>query len=122
MSFITNINQDYVFRVAADYVDPIVTINFISEAGFEEWYNNTAKKHANWLVKEQHAHSKSLSLLGLRLETPLPVHTTVYLCDHAGKPRKNKEPLSSASSSQEPKKKKTKKNTIHQDRLQCLHP
>lgn len=90
MSVITNINKDYAFRVAVDYVESIISIKFESEIAYQQQFDNIATKHANWVYKNQYDHPKKQSFVGANLTTPSKLHITVYLCDHAGKPKEKK--------------------------------
>ncbi|CEI96641.1 hypothetical protein RMCBS344292_10798 [Rhizopus microsporus] len=88
---VTNINDNLIIRIVPEYYDEVAAIRFVNEAGFEEWFNNIAQKHANWNLHQSWTNKKKAKpFLGQPLVAPLRLHTIKYQCDHAGKLKKRK--------------------------------
>ncbi|CEG68454.1 hypothetical protein RMATCC62417_04711 [Rhizopus microsporus] len=88
---VTNINDNLITRIVPEFYDEVAAIRFVNEAGFEEWFNNIAQKHANWNLHQSWTNKKKAKpFLGQPLVAPLRLHTIKYQCDHAGKLKKRK--------------------------------
>lgn len=67
---------------------------------------NIAMKYASWVYKNQYDYPKNQFFVGINLTTSLKLHTTVYLCEHAGKPPpKKKEDITQKTKKQKRQRK-----------------
>ncbi|KAI8886857.1 hypothetical protein K501DRAFT_138534, partial [Backusella circina FSU 941] len=54
------------------------------EAKFDSWFENDAKKYAQWIFKQRYPIKANQSFVGVGLIELVPVETIQYLCDHSG--------------------------------------
>lgn len=92
-----NISTKFVEFVVPDYEEDIVTIKLANEQEFVEWFE-LACKHAKWVFNRSYEHESNKQFLGAPLVNPVTVRTTIYFCNHGGKPQKNNKTSSSSSS------------------------
>ncbi|CAO3652888.1 unnamed protein product [Cunninghamella blakesleeana] len=87
----SSISSIKVHRIAPDYNECPKKMVFKNESEFEEWINNTVKQHGIFLRRESR---KSISSSSSYLFEKYPsarvfLHSEYYLCEHAGKRRRN---------------------------------
>ena len=82
------ITADFVCPTVPDYEKSGQTIIFTTADKFEEWFEKDAFSHAKWVFKRQYPVANNFQFIGKPILEALPVHTTFYLCDHAGADKK----------------------------------
>lgn len=84
-----NIQSAYTQRITPSYAQDTVDINFENELKYENWYNDVATQHGNWIINEHKSFPANEKYVGSKtLVTPLPFKSTVYVCDHMPEIRK----------------------------------
>ncbi|CEG73901.1 hypothetical protein RMATCC62417_09190 [Rhizopus microsporus] len=82
------ITANFVCPTVADYEESVQTIIFTTSDKFEEWFKKDAFSYSKCVFKRQYPVTSNLQFIGKLILEALPVHTTFYLCDHAGADKK----------------------------------
>lgn len=86
-------NLNYSYREVANYSTDKITMTFKDISAFEMYKANVLDKHATWSCQNKYVSKKAATTIEnnpLLKQARVFTHSILYYCDHAGKPRNQK--------------------------------